>query len=115
MFRHRATRLGSLCVRLSVDPGSRGARRARRTLCRLKASYRAWWLYLLARVGMSGPVCSWGRLSYLGAPTGSYLMAVIRTELEQSLHRLANFVECELATILPALLAESRVEATWFR
>jgi hypothetical protein len=38
-------------------------------------------------------------------------MAVIRNDLELSLHRLANHLECQLATILPQLLAESQTSA----
>lgn len=34
-----------------------------------------------------------------------------RTELETSLHRLANRIEGELITIFAELLAESRIEA----
>ena len=34
-----------------------------------------------------------------------------RTELETSLHRLANRVECELVDIFRELLAESRIGA----
>ncbi len=34
-----------------------------------------------------------------------------RTELETSLHRLANYVECELADIFRELLIESRADA----
>jgi hypothetical protein len=33
---------------------------------------------------------------------------MLRTELQLSLHRLANHVECELAEIFRQLLAESR-------
>ncbi|MEX2169514.1 MAG: hypothetical protein WD851_09385 [Pirellulales bacterium] len=36
---------------------------------------------------------------------------MVRTDLEQSLHRTANYVECRLAEIFPELLADSRVEA----
>lgn len=32
-----------------------------------------------------------------------------RTDLEQDLHRLANHIECQLAEVLPPLLADSRV------
>lgn len=36
---------------------------------------------------------------------------MVRTELEQSLHRTANYVECRMADIFPELLAESRIDA----
>lgn len=36
---------------------------------------------------------------------------VARTELGQSLHRLANHVECQLADLFRDLLAEQRTEA----
>jgi hypothetical protein len=36
---------------------------------------------------------------------------IIRTDLETSLHRLANLLETQLANLLPQLLAESRTEA----
>jgi hypothetical protein len=38
-------------------------------------------------------------------------MAIARSELAGSLHRLANYLECQLAQLLPELLAESRTEA----
>lgn len=38
-------------------------------------------------------------------------MSVPRTDVEQSLHRLANYVECQLSTIFQELLAESRISA----
>ncbi len=34
-----------------------------------------------------------------------------RTELADTLHRLANYLECQLSGIVPELLAESRTEA----
>ena len=34
-----------------------------------------------------------------------------RTELETSVHRLANRIECEMVDIFRELLAESRIEA----
>jgi hypothetical protein len=34
-----------------------------------------------------------------------------RTDLEQSLHRLANRIECELADLFQQLLADSRIGA----
>ena len=36
---------------------------------------------------------------------------MVRTELEQSLHRTANYVECRMADIFPELLADSRIDA----
>jgi hypothetical protein len=36
---------------------------------------------------------------------------MVRSELEQSLHRLANRIECEMVDIFRELLAESRIEA----
>ena len=37
------------------------------------------------------------------------IMASPRTEVETSLHRLANHIECQLADIFQQLMAESRV------
>lgn len=34
---------------------------------------------------------------------------MVRTDLEQRLHRLANYIECQLADTFPELLAESRI------
>lgn len=38
-------------------------------------------------------------------------MSVVRSPIEDRLHRLANRVECELSDLFQELLAESRVEA----
>jgi hypothetical protein len=38
-------------------------------------------------------------------------MAIARTELEYSLHRLANHIECRLAEFISELLADGRSEA----
>lgn len=42
---------------------------------------------------------------------GKAILMAVRTELECSLHRLANHVECKLSDILHELLSESRTEA----
>jgi hypothetical protein len=36
---------------------------------------------------------------------------MVRSELQDKMHRLANYIECQLADILRELLAESRIEA----
>jgi hypothetical protein len=38
-------------------------------------------------------------------------MAIARSEIETTLHRLANHVECQLSQVLRDLLAESRTGA----
>lgn len=63
MFSHRPIVAGSLCVRQSVDPGSRGARRARVSLAPCKASYRPRWAFLM-RVGLSAAVLLVGTVAY---------------------------------------------------
>ena len=60
MFRNRAVRLGSLCARQSVDPGSRGARRAR-GLGPLQSELPGLAVLFVACIGLSPPVCLWGR------------------------------------------------------
>ncbi len=35
---------------------------------------------------------------------------MVRTDLEQSLHRLANYVECQLVDLVHLCVAEGRIE-----
>jgi hypothetical protein len=53
---------GSLCARLSGDPGSRGAGRARETCSPSKASYRPRWAFMM-RVGVSAAVLPLGTVA----------------------------------------------------
>jgi hypothetical protein len=66
MKRIRADRLGSLCARRSVDPGSRGARRAR-VGTPSQASYRAYRLFIGAH-----------QMSGAGLPVGPALLFAAR-------------------------------------
>lgn len=69
MFRNRATRLGSLCARSSVDPGSRGARRAR-GLTTLDSELPGLVAFFVACIGLSEAV----------APVATALFSRVRAE-----------------------------------
>ena len=59
-------------------------------------------------VGAALPV---GAALYFSAGGHRKGRSMVRTDLEQTLHRLANHIECRLSEIFPELLAESRINA----
>ena len=86
----RASRPGSLRVQQSCDPGCGGAIRARALV--------AFPSELPGLLAFSCALCA-------------ERTVMVRTDLEQTLHRLTNHIECRLSEIFPELLAESRIEA----
>lgn len=100
------------CARVTalirVSKGYRGAMHVRGTGSPCKASCSAYWL-LHARIGLAGGGPARGGRSFLPLPRRECKMP--RTELESSVHRLANRIECDLVDIFRELLAESRIEA----
>jgi hypothetical protein len=48
---------------------------------------------------------------FFPAPKGRIMSAVPRTDVETALHRLSNYVECQLSDIIRQLLVESRANA----
>ena len=75
MFRVKAIRPGSLCVRQSCEPGSGLARRARGTRSPSKASYRAWWSFLMRASDCPRRPCSRGPSSFHARGKASKMVA----------------------------------------
>ena len=67
--------------------------------------------FLYARIGLSGAAVLAAAAFFPSRGAREDTLVMVRTELECTLHRLANHVECQLSDVIRELLIESRPES----